>query len=1051
MKKRELVASHTVRALILGAGRGEVKEERRVPPPMCLLTDLHGSRVLDWILSALRYANIHDITFVGGYRIEEVGEKYPDLSYIYNPEWETSGVLESFYNGKEVVDCPLLVSYADIVYHPDVCKKLIENSSSMITIAIDSKWIRREKGLVDSPRTRKNLVIVTDDHVSDIGFLPVTNEVAGEFIGLTYFAQDSIPLLSSFLNEEFPELIGKPFQQARDVRYGSMTDLLRYFMKKNVDIKVVDIGAEWAEIDGPASLARFVFGTKSETLNRLTTFIKMGRFCKQQVFTVGMWQDDRDSIVSAICEEFSPDHIAIRSSASAEDSWEGSSAGTFTSVLNVDSFDSSSITHAIDRVVSSYTKNGREENRENQVLVQKMVQDVVMSGVVFTRDLDSGAPYYVINYDDITNQTDSVTRGNSSQLRTVLVSRAYAEHLQDPRLGKLLGVVREIEHMSGCNALDIEFAIDIHEEIYVLQVRIITVIPQETSFHKITNLPELNLIRSFLSQRFLPVPYLYGKTTILGDMPDWNPAEMIGTSPKPLALSLYNYLIMDSTWRVARARIGYHNPEPASLMVCLAGHPYVDVRCSFNSLLPERLPDAVAEKLINHYLERLRANPNMHDKVEFEICFTCLDFDYSHNSKRLVEDCLTKDEVSTIRAILCKLTDNIISGRIVPFAQLVAELDMLQVRNQQTLNIPYELSGIPIMISQLLDDCIKYGTIPFSILARYAFIANSLLRSLLERGVLTQERYDVFLCSVDSVATQLVRDVNAVISGGLSKNVFLKVYGHLRPGTYDITSLRYDESPDSYFKLGDFRPKLGLQRSKPEPFSLKIRERKEIGALIKENGFTFSVDTMFGFMKKAISLREHAKFEFTKTVSEILVLLCRLGKEYNISREDLSYLSIDTIRRLGSNVYASSPHSLLAAEIAAGWEWYEHTRMVRLPHLITNPQDIDIIEIPVSRPNYVTSKKVVGHLVVVDRKLDPSSLRDKIAMMKSADSGFDWIFAHGIAGLITMYGGAASHMTIRASEFNIPAAIGCGEGLFNRLLKANVVELNCAEKYIVDE
>ena len=34
-----------------------------------------------------------------------------------------------------------------------------------------------------------------------------------------------------------------------------------------------------------------------------------------------------------------------------------------------------------------------------------------------------------------------------------------------------------------------------------------------------------------------PHPYLRGKRSIFGVMPDWNPAEIIGVRPRPLALS----------------------------------------------------------------------------------------------------------------------------------------------------------------------------------------------------------------------------------------------------------------------------------------------------------------------------------------------------------------------------------------------------------------------------------------------------------------------------------------------------------------------------------
>lgn len=53
------------------------------------------------------------------------------------------------------------------------------------------------------------------------------------------------------------------------------------------------------------------------------------------------------------------------------------------------------------------------------------------------------------------------------------------------------------------------------------------------------------------------------------------------------------------------------------------GVPYVDVRIDFNSWIPSDIPTDIAEKLVNFYLTKLRSNPEIHDKVEFEIVFTC--------------------------------------------------------------------------------------------------------------------------------------------------------------------------------------------------------------------------------------------------------------------------------------------------------------------------------------------------------------------------------------------------------------------------------------------
>ena len=60
-----------------------------------------------------------------------------------------------------------------------------------------------------------------------------------------------------------------------------------------------------------------------------------------------------------------------------------------------------------------------------------------------------------------------------------------------------------------------------------------------------------------------------------------------------------------------------------------------------------------------------------------------------------------------------------------------------------------------------------------------------------------------------------------------------------------------------------------------------------------------------------------------------------------------------------------------------------------------------------------------------------------------------FIFTHNIHGLITKYGGVASHMAIRTAEFNIPAAIGCGVQLFDKILEWKRIELDCEGNRIV--
>ena len=47
--------------------------------------------------------------------------------------------------------------------------------------------------------------------------------------------------------------------------------------------------------------------------------------------------------------------------------------------------------------------------------------------------------------------------------------------------------------------------------------------------------------------------------------------------------------------------------------------------------------------------------------------------------------------------------------------------------------------------------------------------------------------------SINTIASELVEDINSLQIEKLSVKDFLNKYGHLRPGTYDIMSLRYDQ------------------------------------------------------------------------------------------------------------------------------------------------------------------------------------------------------------------------------------------------------------------
>jgi phosphohistidine swiveling domain-containing protein len=102
-----------------------------------------------------------------------------------------------------------------------------------------------------------------------------------------------------------------------------------------------------------------------------------------------------------------------------------------------------------------------------------------------------------------------------------------------------------------------------------------------------------------------------------------------------------------------------------------------------------------------------------------------------------------------------------------------------------------------------------------------------------------------------------------------------------------------------------------------------------------------------------------------------------------------------------------------------------------------------------SAPNFISDQVVRGRCMSLTAYDEvPANMAGAIVLIENADPGFDWIFTHGIGGLVTKYGGANSHMAIRCAEFGVPAAIGCGEQMFDRVLRAHAVEVDCAGGHV---
>ena len=461
-------------------------------------------------------------------------------------------------------------------------------------------------------------------------------------------------------------------------------------------------------------------GSKAETLLRVSQELSGANVLPMRFFDRARWVTDPDGVLEDVSERVSDRVVIVRSSAVGEDARVGSQAGRYLSVPHVPSGDRPRLRDAIDRVFASY----EGDSDGDQVLVQVQLLDLVTAGVVFTTDLDTLAPYFVVSY---ASSHDAVTSGRSEEQRTYVRFRGASEPYPEPWIEGVLNLAKDLERLTGESHLDLEFGVSEDGTVHLFQARpIVSTGPSAGSISEADLAHHLQTISNKIGQLALDHPDLAGDGTMFGVMPDWNPAEIIGMRPRPLALSLYRELVTDSIWAYQRSNYGYRNLRSFPLVVSLYGLPYIDVRVSFNSLIPQSIRHGLAEKLVNYYMACLSERPSDHDKVEFNILFTCAYPGVEERLKVLLDHGFSEREVDRIQFALLEVTNEMV-GRL---AGDLARVQKLEARHADLM-----ASRMPTAqrVYWLVEDCKRYGTLPFVGLARAGFVAVQFLHALRKR------------------------------------------------------------------------------------------------------------------------------------------------------------------------------------------------------------------------------------------------------------------------------------------------------------------------------
>ena len=234
------------RALILAAGRGSRMRALTANQPKCLV-ELGGRSLLNWQLAALRTAGIQEIAVVTGYCAE--GYPQADFTVLNNPRWSETNMVGSLLCASDWLeqgDC--IISYADIVYHPQIIRELAQHPAS-IAVAYDRLWqdlwqARFTHPMSDAETFRSD----ANGRLLEIGRKPTTlDQIEGQYMGLIRMTPQGWQRVRGFLRS-----VSLEEQDQLD-----MTSLFDRLLSQGVEIQGIPISGRWCEVDSEDDLGLY--------------------------------------------------------------------------------------------------------------------------------------------------------------------------------------------------------------------------------------------------------------------------------------------------------------------------------------------------------------------------------------------------------------------------------------------------------------------------------------------------------------------------------------------------------------------------------------------------------------------------------------------------------------------------------------------------------------------------------------------------------------------------------------------------------------------------
>lgn len=240
-----------MKALIVAAGRGSRLVPHTDHYPKCFIP-FAGRRLIDWQMSALKSAGVHEVVAVRGYAAENFDGF--GIRCFDNPRWAETNMVYSLMCAKEALldGNDWIISYGDILYEERLPKALIA-APGTAGVVVDRQWLKLWSARAEDPLAdAESLRVGADGNLIDIGRkVGQLCEIEAQYIGLLRFDAAALRALISFYEGARP---GADWLMGRSLEKCYMTDLVRGFIAAGHPVRAVIVDGGWVEFDTNSDL-----------------------------------------------------------------------------------------------------------------------------------------------------------------------------------------------------------------------------------------------------------------------------------------------------------------------------------------------------------------------------------------------------------------------------------------------------------------------------------------------------------------------------------------------------------------------------------------------------------------------------------------------------------------------------------------------------------------------------------------------------------------------------------------------------------------------------